>query len=47
MPSPVSGNSNTACVMIGEKGADLVKEDYSRIETFNLKGEIIDLKDGF
>lgn len=35
MPSPVSGNSNAACVMIGEKGADLVKEDYSRIENRN------------
>jgi choline dehydrogenase len=27
MPTIISGNTNAACIMIGEKGADLVKED--------------------
>lgn len=28
MPTIVAANTNAACVMIGEKGADLIKEDY-------------------
>ena len=28
MPRIVSGNTNAACIMIGEKGADLVKNDF-------------------
>jgi choline dehydrogenase len=27
MPAIISGNTNAACIMIGEKGADLVKSD--------------------
>ena len=30
MPTIISGNTNAACIMIGEKGADLVKELASR-----------------
>ena len=29
MPSVTRSNTNAVCFMIGEKGADLVKEDWS------------------
>ena len=29
MPTMVSGNTNAAAIMIGEKASDLVKKDYS------------------
>lgn len=31
MPYPVAAMQNTASIMIGEKGADLIKEDHGWI----------------
>ena len=42
MPRIVGGNTNAACVMIGEKGADLIMKDYQNpnVPKTNSKDEL-------
>ncbi|XP_062529285.1 ecdysone oxidase-like [Bombyx mori] len=36
MPNEISGNTNAACAMIGERGAAIVKEDYSKEKQYSI-----------